>query len=87
MDQAKIMSRLTDYCGKPFQVTRQDFNESQFKEDEVEHENEKPFSWTYYNSFFFALTTLSTIGKPNKFRCIIIITVILMISKLNIHFA
>ncbi|RZF47715.1 hypothetical protein LSTR_LSTR005979 [Laodelphax striatellus] len=28
-------------------------------------EDEKPIRWTFYNSFFFALTTLSTIGYGN----------------------
>lgn len=30
--------------------------------EEIE-EMEEPFDWTFYNAYFFALTTLSTIGQ------------------------
>lgn len=33
----------------------------QYSHDIIEVEDE--FQWTFYNSFFFALTTLSTIGQ------------------------
>lgn len=48
-----VFLKLTEYCGKP--ILRSGANATEAE----------PYVWTYYNSFFFALTTLSTIGYGN----------------------
>ncbi|KAG8229970.1 hypothetical protein J437_LFUL008543 [Ladona fulva] len=51
-DRAELEHRLTEYCGKPI------FNGSG-------DEEEPPFKWNLYNSFYFAFTVVSSIGYGN----------------------
>ncbi|KAJ8947910.1 hypothetical protein NQ318_005137 [Aromia moschata] len=46
-----IFNRLTDYCGKPVR-----YNMS---------EEEPDYKWDFYNSLFFVITVVSTIGYGN----------------------
>ncbi|XP_024215532.1 open rectifier potassium channel protein 1 [Halyomorpha halys] len=48
-----IITRVSNYCGKPIIRTAE------------LAEKAEPYKWTFYNSFFFSLTTLSTIGYGN----------------------
>lgn len=48
-----LINKLSDHCALP--LTRSGANATQAE----------PYTWTYYNSFFFSLTTLSTIGYGN----------------------
>ncbi|KAK9511770.1 hypothetical protein O3M35_000371 [Rhynocoris fuscipes] len=57
----ELARNLSIYCGKP------PFNlglEEQTDVSDMTRDTE-PYVWTYYNAFFFALTTLSTIGYGN----------------------
>ncbi|XP_073983226.1 open rectifier K[+] channel 1 isoform X2 [Rhodnius prolixus] len=57
---AELTRDLSIYCGKTLLVN----NESHLEDTQMPGDSE-PYVWTYYNSFFFALTTLSTIGYGN----------------------
>lgn len=48
-DQHEILKKLTQYCGKSV------YN---YSDNEIE-----PLKWDFYNSFYFAYTVVSTIGK------------------------
>lgn len=48
--QKVILSKISDYCGKP--VTNHTLDEF-----------EPPYQWTFYHSVFFAFTVCSTLGK------------------------
>ncbi|XP_075977013.1 open rectifier K[+] channel 1 [Anticarsia gemmatalis] len=50
--QDSIIRKLSDYCGKPF------FNDTT-------EDNEPPYRWDFYHSFFFSYTVVSTIGYGN----------------------
>ncbi|CAL1685537.1 unnamed protein product [Lasius platythorax] len=49
-DQNEIFKKLTEYCGKPVIY--------------MEHEDDH-HQWSFYNSFYFAYTVVSTIGYGN----------------------
>ena len=48
-EQHEIFDRLTRYCGKSV---------LNYTKDETD-----PLKWDFYNSFYFAYTVVSTIGK------------------------
>lgn len=48
-----LITRVSSYCGKP--IVKHLLNATKAE----------PYKWTFYNSFFFSLTTLSTIGYGN----------------------
>jgi hypothetical protein len=49
----KVIEKINLYCNKTLFVMK----------DIVPEDQDTAYRWTYYNSFFFALTTLSTIGQ------------------------
>uniref|UniRef100_A0A8D9BI67 Open rectifier potassium channel protein 1 n=1 Tax=Cacopsylla melanoneura TaxID=428564 RepID=A0A8D9BI67_9HEMI len=51
--QVKVIEKINSYCNKTIFVMN----------DYIGQEYDTTYRWTYYNSFFFALTTLSTIGQ------------------------
>uniref|UniRef100_A0A8D9BNM9 Open rectifier potassium channel protein 1 n=2 Tax=Cacopsylla melanoneura TaxID=428564 RepID=A0A8D9BNM9_9HEMI len=53
--QVKVIEKINSYCNKTIFVMN----------DYIGQEYDTTYRWTYYNSFFFALTTLSTIGYGN----------------------
>ncbi|KAI5699884.1 hypothetical protein M8J75_010511 [Diaphorina citri] len=53
--QMKVIEKINLYCNKTLFVMK----------DIVPEDQDTAYRWTYYNSFFFALTTLSTIGYGN----------------------
>lgn len=65
----ELLSRLSEYCGKPFFIDSIPLeyatNESDFNSDYPDDDafDEKPIIWTFYNSFLFVMCTLSTIGN------------------------
>lgn len=68
----ELLSRLSDYCGKPFFIdsipledATNDSDTSAFPNAIPEEDpfDEKPILWTFYNSFLFVMCTLSTIGN------------------------
>ncbi|XP_018900006.2 uncharacterized protein Ork1 isoform X1 [Bemisia tabaci] len=64
--QQQVLNALNNLCGQDifdFQIKR-NLQPGEVIEEGLE-EDELTFKWTYYNSFFFALTTLSTIGYGN----------------------
>jgi hypothetical protein len=48
-DQHEILDKLTRYCGKSVH----NYSDGEFD----------PIKWDFYNSFYFAYTVVSTIGK------------------------
>lgn len=48
-DQHEILQKLTEYCGKSV------YNYTEGEEDRHQ--------WDFYNSFYFAYTVVSTIGR------------------------
>jgi hypothetical protein len=52
ISQAYIMQKLSEYCGRPLFAPH---NGSEVEEFE-------PFLWDFYNSVFFVITVVSTIG-------------------------
>lgn len=53
--QVKVIEKINAFCNKTLFVMK----------DIVPEDLDTAYRWTYYNSFFFALTTLSTIGYGN----------------------
>lgn len=63
--QVKVIEKINMYCNKTIFV---------MKDIVPEDLEDTTYRWTYYNSFFFALTTLSTIGQ---------FTYVILFLKLN----
>ncbi|XP_037935600.1 open rectifier potassium channel protein 1 [Teleopsis dalmanni] len=50
--QNEILTKISDYCGKPVTDANLDLYET-------------PYTWTFYHAFFFAFTVCSTVGYGN----------------------
>ncbi|XP_054263747.1 open rectifier potassium channel protein 1 [Macrosteles quadrilineatus] len=68
----ELLERLSEYCGKPFFIDGIHIGEGNDTDPASspppsadEPFDNKPFLWTFYNSFLFVLCTLSTIGYGN----------------------
>uniref|UniRef100_A0A1B6FNI7 Potassium channel domain-containing protein n=1 Tax=Cuerna arida TaxID=1464854 RepID=A0A1B6FNI7_9HEMI len=66
----ELLSRLSDYCGKPFymdSITVIDASNGTVTTTVAPEEpyEEKPYLWTFYNAMLFVICTLSTIGYGN----------------------
>uniref|UniRef100_A0A0A9Z728 Open rectifier potassium channel protein 1 n=2 Tax=Lygus hesperus TaxID=30085 RepID=A0A0A9Z728_LYGHE len=56
-----LAKHITQYCTKEFSRALEESNLT------LKEGTEAPYLWTYYNAFFFTLTTLSTIGYGNLY--------------------
>jgi hypothetical protein len=57
-DQADIMEKLSQYCKRPMLALTNGTNVEDFE----------PFLWDFYNSVFFVITVVSTIGTLHSCR-------------------
>ncbi|KAL1139199.1 hypothetical protein AAG570_009258 [Ranatra chinensis] len=58
-DFDKMLASLSEYCDKPFSYIEVKNNDTASVDDD------EPYHWSYYNSLFFSLITLSTVGYGN----------------------
>jgi hypothetical protein len=54
-ERLQTLTRVAEYCGKPLLPQNSTLNVTQHAD--------APFTWDFYNSFFVAVTIVSTIGK------------------------
>jgi hypothetical protein len=53
-ERLQTLTRVAEYCGKPLLPQNSTLNATNA---------DAPFTWDFYNSFFVAVTIVSTIGK------------------------